>query len=211
MEVSEEVLEAVTRHPGLRKMGMRCSKLSSMDPGLLARMVKKLEELEMWNRQVTGQQLEAVMTALCEGDSGLKKLTIADNDLSSVDAGLLASAVKTLEGVEMYYTHLTVEQGTAIFTAINQENCNMKKLDISENNLSSVDTGLLARSVNMLEEVVMNRTELTVKQMEAILTQSLVKTSLRRLEMNMGDDWDDLEIDRELVARARLVIEVICV
>ena len=59
--------------------------------------------------------------------------------------------------------------------------------------------GLLARAVNMLEEVGMSYTEFTVEQCEAILT------SLRRLEMmNMGDDWD--EIDGELVARARLVI-----
>ena len=53
----------------------------------------------------------------------------------------------------------------------------------------------------------MNHTKLTVEQGEAILTQSLVKTSLRRLDMNIGNHWDGSEIDRELVARARLVIE----
>ena len=114
----------------------------------------------------------------------MKKLEMSGNNLSTVDAGLLARAVNMLQEVNMGDIQLTVEQGTAIFTAINQENCKMKQLNISNNNLSSVDAGLVARAVNMLEEVEMEDTQLTREQEGAILTQSLVKTSLRRLGMN---------------------------
>ena len=212
LEVTEEVVEAVTRHPGLRVVRMRNNSLYSVDPGLLGKMVKKLERVDMrtFLTGLTGQQLEAVMTALCESDSRLKKLAIGklkfnkivsvaitDNDLSSVDAGLLASALNMLEEVVMYRTELTKEQGEAIFTAIIEGNCNMKKLVISDNNLSTVD----ARAVNSLEEVVMDGTKLTVEQKKAILTHSLVKTSLRRLEMRRVR-----LMDNDLVARARLAI-----
>ena len=49
---------------------------SSVDPGLMGRMVKKLEEVQMSYSESTGQQVEAVMTALCKSDSRLKKLAI---------------------------------------------------------------------------------------------------------------------------------------
>ena len=44
-EVSEEVMEAVARHPGLRLVEMCGANLSSVDAGLLARVVDKLEEV----------------------------------------------------------------------------------------------------------------------------------------------------------------------
>jgi hypothetical protein len=95
------MVEAVTRQEGLRVVGMCVVNMSPLDPGLLARMVKKLEEVEMSCSQFTGQQLESVMTALCESDSRSKKLNMSDINLSSVDLGLLARAVNRMEEVEM--------------------------------------------------------------------------------------------------------------
>ena len=63
VELSEEVLEAVVRHPLLRVVRMNETDLSSVDPGLLARVVARMEEVEMSWAELTGQQLEAVMTA----------------------------------------------------------------------------------------------------------------------------------------------------
>ena len=42
-EVSEELLQAVVRHPGLKEMVVRNSILSSVDPELLAQAVTKLD------------------------------------------------------------------------------------------------------------------------------------------------------------------------
>ena len=56
-------------------------------------------------------------------------------------------------------------------------------------------------------------TELTREPVEAILTQSLVKTSLRSLEIGCVEgqdgyfmDLEDLGLDEEFVARARFAI-----
>ena len=80
----------------------------------------------------------------------------------------------------------------------------MKKLYISYNDLSTVDPGLLASAVNRLEEVEMS-TVWSIEQVEAILRQSLVKTSLKKL--GMWGSVEDTELDEDLVARARLAIE----
>ena len=54
---------------------------------------------------------------------------------------------------------------------------------------------------------------MTLEQVEAILTQSLVKTSLRSLEISSVEgpdgllmDLEDMGMDEEFVARARFVI-----
>ena len=89
-------------------------------------------------------------------------------------------------------------------TAIRAEGCPVKKLNISFNNLSIMEPRLLASLVNRLEEVRMHKTQLTVKQVETVLTRSLVKTSLRRLVMEGNEE--NSELDEDLVARARLAV-----
>ena len=132
----------------------------------------------------------------------MKKLNISGNNLSGVDPGLLATALNRLEEVEMYGgTWLTVQQVEGILTGLHAGL--VKKLDISYNNMSTVDPGLLASAVNGLKEVVMFGTELTVQQAEAILTQSLVKTSVRSLRMGVHRVPG---LDEDLVGRARLAI-----
>ena len=48
-EVSEELLQAVVRHPGLREMVVQYTSLSSVDPELLAQAVTQLEEVALGN------------------------------------------------------------------------------------------------------------------------------------------------------------------
>ena len=146
------MVEAVTRHPRLRVVGVRGANLSSLKPGLLGRMVEKLEEMEMNSLQLTKQQLEAVMTALYESDSRLKKLDISNNDLSNVDASLLASAVNRLEEVEMNHTKLTVEQGEAILTQ-SLVKTSLRRLQIR--GVRVRDKNLVARAKLVIGELLM--------------------------------------------------------
>ena len=205
VEVEEEVVQAVARHLGLQvvQMGglMGGALLSSVMPGTLARAVTKLEEVRMFGTELSRKQKEAILTAITQKNCQLKKLNISHINLSSVSPSLLASAVNLLEEAVMYATQLTSQQMEAILTGICGGDSRVKNLDVTYSNLSTVDSGLLACAVNMLEEVEMEDTQLTVQQGEAILTQSLVKTSLRRL--NMGGV---LGLDGGLVGRAELAI-----
>ena len=145
--MTKELLEAVLRHPGLRKMDLSLTDLSSVSPDLPARLVQRLEEVDMWNTELTTQQLEAVLTAVSTSST-------------------------------------------------------LRKLNLGNNNLSLVEPGLLARAVNSLEEVDIRHTLLTKEQVEAILSQSLVKTSLKTLVMGRISGG----VEEDLVVRAQDVI-----
>ena len=72
---------------------------------------------------------------------------------------------------------------------------------ISYNNLSYVDPEVLARVVNKLEGVNMMKTFLTALQMTTILTQSLVTTNLRWLNLDGNEQVED-----ELCKQAKQII-----
>jgi len=172
-EVSEELLQAVVRHPGLKEMVVVNSNLSLVDPELLAQAVTQLEEVgfgDTWlgYTQSTPQQVTAICTAI-RGNSQLKRLKLWDNKLSSVNSDILAQAVTQLEEVVLRDTHLTTQQVTTICTAMTG-NSKLKKLNLSQNNLSSVDANILAKAVTQLEEVGIGFTHLTPHQVGAILT-----------------------------------------
>merc|ERR1719319_738619 len=164
MEVSEELLQAVVRRPGLKEMRVQSTDLSAVDPELLAQAVTQLEEVV--HTRLTPQQVTAICTAMT-GNSPLKALGLTDNNLSSVDANILAQAVTQLEEVDLVNTDLTPQQVEAIFAALDTS-CKMKILKIQNNNLSSVDPDVLARGVNKLKEVDLVDTDLTPQQVEAI-------------------------------------------
>ena len=205
VEVSEEVLQAMARHQGLRVVKMATANLSLLEPGQLAMVVARSEEVDLFGTQLVGQQLKALLTAISSGDSRLKKLAISVYKLSSFDLRLLSNAVNRLEEVELWGLDLTLKPWEEFMTSICEGGSRLKKMDISNSNMSTVDASLLARAVNRLEEVDMSEdTEITKEQVEAILTQSLMKTSLRCLKM--GNRWQDFGLDEHLVERARFAI-----
>ena len=88
-QVTCDVLEAVLRHPGLRTVDLSLTDLSSVPACLPARLVQRLEELDMWSTELTTHQLETVLTAATT-TSTLRKLNLGNNKLSLVEPRLLA-------------------------------------------------------------------------------------------------------------------------
>ena len=58
--VSEELLEVVVLHQGLREITFSCRDLFSVDPGLLAQLVHGLEKVWMTDTRLTKQQVEDI-------------------------------------------------------------------------------------------------------------------------------------------------------
>ena len=103
------------RHPGLRTLDLSLTDLSSVEPELPARLAHKLEDLDMWNTELTTRQLEAVLKAATTS-STLRKLNLGNNNLSLVEPELLARAVNRLVDVDIRHTLLTKEQVEAILS-----------------------------------------------------------------------------------------------
>ena len=145
---------------------MNMNNMFYIDPELLAKVVTKLQKLDVMDTNLTQQQTEAIFTAISEG-SKMIKLNIAENNISKIDPGLLVKAVTNLQILDVMDTNLTQQQTEDIFTAVSEES-KMIELNISENNMSGVDPGLLAKAVNKLETLDIELTQLTQQQAAAI-------------------------------------------
>ena len=154
-EMSEELLQAMVRHPGLK-------------------------ELDIW-----GTILSRAPTS---------------KELSSANPTLLAQAVTQMKEVDLSFTNLTTRQIIAIFTAMTGSS-HLKTLKLAGNNLSSVDTDLLAQAVNQLETVNIRSTQLTRQQRTMILTKSLLTSNLKEIHMQQNG-----QVGEELRRQAMQVI-----
>ena len=190
----------------LKSLNIKGTDLSLVDPGLLVEAVNKLEEVAMGSTKttMTKEQTVALLNSLLKGDSKLKKLDVIMSDnLLSMEPVLLARAVTKLENVRLFHTKMTEQQVGQIFTFIDAKDSKLKMLSLPcETPLTSLEPSVLARAANRLESLHMSGSKLSLEQVEAILSQSLVKTSLKTLDLGLVQGG----LQEEMVARAKLVI-----
>ena len=204
---AEEIFTAISeRDSQLENLDVQGNNLSSVEPNILARAVNSLKEVSFVNTKLTELQAEALLKSISTGHSQLKTLDIQYNTLSLVEPALLVSAVTSVENVNLSGTKLTDQQLEAILYILTFVGTfRLKTLNLSSNTLSLVEAGLLAKGVNTLEEVVLSDTKLSQQQAEAILTESLMNTSLKKLDMRFGYGFTwPCVLDKNLVARIRL-------
>jgi len=193
--VSEELLLAIDRHQGLKVLDASACDFSSIEPGLLARVVAKLEEVD-FNTKLTTEQCDAIFR-LATGNNKLKKLSMGFCDMSLVDPETLAMVVARLEEVDFSYTRLTTQQSQAIFKLANGDS-KLKKLSMVGSDLSSVDHETLARVVNKLKNAELCSTRLTAQQSQAIFRLATGDSKLKKLAMSSNNLSS---LDEETMAR----------
>jgi len=197
-EQAEALLTRMTNTHQLRILDISYNDLSEVDPQLLARAVVELEELRLCGTSLTSEQSEALVSALNEGDNWLKCLHISYCNLATIDPAQLAKVLSGMQEVAVMYSSLTPLQLNSFFLGIIQGSGVLARVDLSYNNLSSVDPDLLAEAVNKLESVTMNRTCVTSDQVTNILVKSLETTSLT--ELNIA--WRKAGVSEEIVFEA---------
>jgi hypothetical protein len=179
-------IDAADGETRLRKLNLRGNRLSA-DPRfpeavLLASAVTRLEEVNLEMTWPTREQMDALLTAVGKG-SRLKNLNLSHSIVFSAPA-LLAEAVHKLEELNLEDTRLTRQQVESILTASLRIDSKLKRMNLSDNGtLSEVDTSLLARAVNNLEEVNLHGVFLLPQQVEAILTGVTRGSRLRKLDI----------------------------
>ena len=204
---AEEIFTAISeRDCQLENLDLQGSNLSSVEPNILARTLNSLKEASFANTELTEVQTDALLNAISAGHSKLRTLDIQYNTLSLAEPALLVSAVTSVENVNLSGTKLTEQQLVAILYILAfVGSFKLKTLNLSSNTLSLVEVGLLAKGVNSLEEVVLSDTKLSQQQAEAILTESLMNTSLKKLDMRFGYGFTwPCALDKNLVAMIRL-------
>jgi len=98
----------------LRKIEIWGNDLSSLQPRTLVQAVSKMEEVDLSDNMLTRHQAEAVFVALGSPSSRVRKLSLGNNDLNSVDSQLMAKGVNKLEHCDLRNANLNVHQVTSI-------------------------------------------------------------------------------------------------
>ena len=222
--MSEEVSQTIIDHPVLRKfklsggndkqaiisvlnvicsrsvqgtvLDMNGNEMTTVNPELLAKVVTKLQKFFIDSTELTQLQAAAILTAVSEG-STLTELNIGYNNLSGVDLELLAKVVTNLDTLNLTNTKLTQQQIASVITSASKGS-KLKKLNISENDLSGVDPGLLAKAVVNLETLDIGNTKLT--QQQAAVIFSGVCEGSRLNVLNISDN-NLSEVEPELLAK----------
>ena len=192
----EELLLAISCHRGITRLNLTSTDLSTVDTGLLARVLTGVYRLEVEAAKMTTRQIEAFLETL-GGQTKLKLLTFSKIDLTAVDPALLARAVNCLEGVGFVpaSAKLTNVQSEAILTRMANHDTRLKYFGGPHH---TVPLDVLVRAINKLEKIFGN---MTGPSAEALLRQSLVETKLTRAIITTT-----LDVDKNLVKAARKVI-----
>ena len=140
----------------------------------MAKAVTSLEQVDIMETNITQQNKRELLTVVSTEDSRLKNLRINSTKFSSAEDGLLARSVNCLEQVTQD-SGLTQQQTREIIIVFSAGESHARYQPV---------LSVLARAVNMLEEVHLCDTQLSKQQAEGIMTERLVKTSLRRLDMS---------------------------
>ena len=164
-EQAEALLTSMTVNHQLKTLDMSYNDLSEVDPQLLAMVVVNLEELRLCGTSLTSRQSEALISALHEKDNQLKKLHISYCNLATIEPAHLARVLTRLQDVAVMYSSLTPMQLNSLFLNV-IEGSSLIKVDLSYNDLSSVDPETLAHAVNKLESATLNRTCVTCDQVK---------------------------------------------
>ena len=202
---SDQLLEAIVRHPGLRQLEiLDVNPLVHAD---LTRAFTNLEEVTIYDGDynLTVEQLVAIFTAITE-NSKLKKFALTDSNMSLVEPELLGKAVSCLEEVSLCDRDCTLEQVEAIFEHITKKT-KLKKLELYHSSISLVEPELLAGAALWLEELslIEERFPTVTEQAEAILKVIIANDSkLKRLKLQEGDMAD---VSPELLAGAITKLE----
>ena len=213
--VSEELLLAVAQHKSLRRLDFAHADLSSVESIVLARAICKMEEVDLGRSQFSPEQANIIFQHLSKNNN-LHCLNLFNTNLFAVRPQQLAEAVTQVHEVTLWSCRLTPKHSEAIFRAMTSS-CKLRKLDLSYNNLSTVNPNVLAAAINLLKNADLGCTCLTGEQastilsyqiispslqVDAILCQTLASTSLESLWISGVKG----EVDREAVARAARIV-----
>ena len=215
--VSEELLLAVAQHKCLRRLDFAHADLTSVEPIVLARAICKMEEVDLGKSQFSPEQANLIFQHLSKHNS-LQSLNLFSTNLFAVRPQPLAQAVTQVHQVTLWSCQLTPKHSEAIFRAMTSS-CKLRKLDLSYNNLSTVNPNVLAAAINLLKSADLGCTCLTGEQarsilsssnysilltlqVSAILCQTLASTSLESLWISGVKG----EVDREAVAMAARIV-----
>merc|ERR1719186_1782022 len=117
MDQMQALLTQISLKDQMKKLKLPDIDLSQLELGLLAGVLAKMEEVDLWRYSLTPQLTEAFFTE-ASLSTRLRTLVLGDVDLSSLDPDTLAQTLSRLEALTLRGTILTEDQYLSFFTQI---------------------------------------------------------------------------------------------
>ena len=129
--VSENLLQAMIQHTGLKRVHMWTDELpAGLDSELVLEALTRVEELWLGFDSLPIHLLIALLTEVSQVWIGLVLVTLRlyRTNLAKVPPALVASGLTRLVTVDLYCTRLTSHQVAALMVGVNRGNSSIKKL-----------------------------------------------------------------------------------
>ena len=166
----------------LKELSLRNISLSHVDPIIVGRAVKNLTSLEIMISDLVPAQLESMFETFAIRKFCLKQLCLSHNDLSMLSPKLFIEVCKNVENLEIFASKVTKAQMEGLFEAASCQS-NLKELNVNYNDLSQVNSKIMAKGLNKLFKAFLYKTELSEEQVETILDYGMKESNLYHLDM----------------------------
>ena len=180
------------------------------DRSVLATGLNKIEHLDLG--EMKSKDVELLLKEMQDETSSVTSLSICSNWSGASFESFPGAFEKLDELVLRFYDednpigYVPPRAMNTLCEAISTSP-RLKKLTIDWMNLSKVDSQLLARMVNKMEEATLLLDKLKIHQVEAILTHAVRETSLKMLWLNYCPSNDpDIDLAPGLVSAVKKVI-----
>jgi len=206
---TRHVLKILDKTCNLKKLDLLQGNVIGIPAELVARVVNKVETVELSQLRITGRQFEAILKRIIEGKSAMKHLCLTNHNARTTKKGLgkmfkgreevFAKAVNKLESVDLGWNDMSEELIKAFFRVMSEgtelkmlgtfpEHNDLEKFD----HIRKVDPVILARAVNNLESVKIDMQlvcgdGLTDDQKIAIFKHLNLKTKLKAVIVEKED------------------------
>ena len=125
-EQCEQLFHHMAAHTRLAVLSIGCVNISGVTPATLAAGLNRVSIARLCSTAITTTQLEALFTGMAQG-SELKEVDLGHNKLTEVDTNVIAHAIKNMETVKLYDTHISRNQIESIIHNIGGK---LRTLDI---------------------------------------------------------------------------------
>ena len=175
--------------PSLVSLDISENQLVGVEPMLLARALARVERVAMKRTKLTLAQVTALVNSIrydaVRGVPRLRSLSVRYAKFYNlVDPENLATAVSSLEEIDLSFTTMKIEQVKAIFKKLMKSSISLKRLHLDGVDLKDVDAMVVAGVVSRVRSVSMSSCRLQLHQLLALLAAMGSKMVLSHLTLS---------------------------
>ena len=149
----------------LSMLDIRKVNLTEIPPKLFADAIGHLNEIIV--EEVTEAQAWELFNKIAENESELEIINIKSSNLSGIHPQIFSKAANQLKGILVENANLQAEQVTTFFSDMSVET-SLKKVDLSQNNISEVHPEELTTALEKVEVAVLINSSITEDQRKGL-------------------------------------------